>query len=65
MTSSSIPGSTQTSPGKANAEAGVVILDGPDGVAVTMTPYAASETGKSLIEAARVAREQSESRLAD
>lgn len=65
MTSSSIPGSTQNKPGKANAEAGLVILDGPDGIALTMTAYAASETGKSLLEAARLAREQTESNLCD
>lgn len=51
-------GAAQTLPGKAVAEAGVVILDGPDGIAVTMTPYAALETGKSLMEAARLAGQQ-------
>ena len=44
---------TQTRPGIASAEAGLVLLDGPDGIAMTMTAYAASETGKSLIEAAQ------------
>jgi len=38
--------------GKATAESGVVLLDGPGGVAVAMTPEAARETGRSLIEAA-------------
>lgn len=58
MTSSSASRSAKHMPGKAHAEEGVVILDGPDGVAVTMTAYSASETGKSLLEAARVAEEQ-------
>ena len=40
---------------------GFVLLDGPNGVAVTMTAYAASETGKSLIEAARMIEEKTES----
>jgi hypothetical protein len=45
-------------PGIASAEDGVVILDGPEGVAVTMTPDAAEGTGHSLIAAAQVARAQ-------
>ena len=45
-------------PGIATAEDGLVILDGPDGVAVTMTPDAAACTGQSLIDAARLAGEQ-------
>ena len=43
--------------GTAVVEDGVVLLDGPDGIAISMTPDAAEVTGKSLIEAARVARE--------
>lgn len=43
--------------GKATAESGVVILEGPNGVAVTMTPDAAARTADSLHEAARQARE--------
>lgn len=42
--------------GRATAEDGVVILDGPDGVAVTMTADAAARTADSLHEAARQAR---------
>ncbi|WP_313438101.1 hypothetical protein [Novosphingobium sp.] len=49
----------ETEPGVATAEAGVVILEGPDGVAVTMTPDAASGTGQSLLSAAEAARGQS------
>ncbi len=44
--------------GKAIAEEGMVLLDGPDGVAVTMTADAAEGTGKSLIRAADKARSQ-------
>lgn len=44
--------------GRATAENGVVLLDGPDGVAVTMTAEAAARTADSLLEAARQAREQ-------
>lgn len=45
-------------PGVATAENGVVILDGPDGVAVTMTSEAAALTGHSLISAAEEAAQQ-------
>jgi len=44
--------------GIATAEDGVVILEGPNGVAVTMTAQAASQTGASLIAAARLAERQ-------
>jgi hypothetical protein len=47
--------------GVANAEEGQVVLDGPDGVAVTMTPDAAERTGHSLIEAAAEAKRQATS----
>lgn len=45
-------------PGIATAEDGVVVLDGPGGVAVTMTPQAATLTGLSLISAAEQAEQQ-------
>lgn len=48
----------ETHPGVATAEYGLVILDGPDGVAVAMTPDAAEETGHRLIAAAIAARQQ-------
>ena len=48
----------QSTPGTASAEDGFVVLDGPDGVAVTMTPDAAEQTGRSLIEAAQIADRQ-------
>lgn len=42
-------------PGVASAESGWVILDGPNGVAVTMTPEAADSTARSLVSAAEQA----------
>jgi hypothetical protein len=45
--------------GTATAEEGVVMLDGPDGVAVTMTAEAAAGTGHALIDAAEKASGQS------
>jgi hypothetical protein len=47
--------------GRAVAEEGIVLLDGPDGIAISMTADAAEETGSSLLEAARTARTQSPS----
>lgn len=54
MTSSAEP-QPETEPGIASAEAGFVILDGPDGIAKTMTADAAARTGRSLIDAAAIA----------
>ena len=48
----------QRDPGIATAEDGVVILDGPNGVAITMTPEAAALTGRSLMSAAEQAERQ-------
>ena len=48
----------QTKPSIASAEEGVVLLDGPDGLAVSMTPDAAAQTGQSLISAAEIADRQ-------
>jgi hypothetical protein len=45
-------------PGHAVAEQGIVLLDGPDGIAVSMTADAAEDTGKSLMDAADAARKQ-------
>jgi hypothetical protein len=47
-------------PSDTNAEAGAVIIDGPDGVAVSMTPRAAAETGKRLQASAAKAHKQRE-----
>ncbi|MDR6850949.1 hypothetical protein J2Y54_000442 [Sphingomonas sp. BE123] len=44
--------------GIASAEAGLVLLDGPAGVAIAMTPDAAEETARSLRRAAAEARGQ-------
>ena len=57
MNSPSVP-QPQTEPGHASAEEGLVVLDGPNGVAVTMTPDAATRTGQSLILAAENAVKQ-------
>jgi hypothetical protein len=43
---------------KVTAEDGEVVLDGPDGVDVKLTPEAAEETGDSLLEQAVKARGQ-------
>lgn len=58
MTLSSALPQPQTEPGIASAEDGLVVLDGPNGVAVTMTAEAASGTGRSLIAAAEIAQRQ-------
>ncbi len=46
----------QTKAGSVSTESGQVMLDGPDGVAVAMTPAAAAETGRRLIAAAEEAQ---------
>jgi hypothetical protein len=43
-------------PSDVNIEQGQVIVEGPDGVAVTLTPDAAEETGRRMIDAASQAR---------
>lgn len=48
-------------PGCATVEDGLVLLDGPDGVAVTMTADAAARTAESLRQAAIQAQQQSAS----
>jgi hypothetical protein len=48
----------ETIAGVATAEQGFVMLDGPDGVAIAMTPEAAEATGRSLIAAAAEAERQ-------
>jgi hypothetical protein len=47
-------------PGIASAEDGLVFLDGPGGIAIALTPEAAANTGRSLIEASQEARKQSD-----
>ncbi|AYJ86162.1 hypothetical protein D3Y57_09545 [Sphingomonas paeninsulae] len=43
---------TENQAGKVQAESGVVIIDGPDAVALSMTPEAAAKMGKRMIDAA-------------
>lgn len=43
---------------KAVAEKGVVILEGPHGLAISMTPEAAMKTSESLAVAAQLATQQ-------
>lgn len=42
-------------PGVASVEEGHVLLDGPNGIAITLTPEAAIATGESLAKAGREA----------
>ena len=53
----------ETEAGVASAEDGVVILDGPDGLALTMTADCAARTGQSLIDAAALAEQQAPAAL--
>jgi hypothetical protein len=48
----------EKNPSQVAAEKGQVIIDGPDGVAVTMTPDAAEETARRLMKAVGEARQQ-------
>ena len=48
----------EKSPSEVNAEQGVVIVDGPNGVAYSLTPEAARRTAQALRIAARQARHQ-------
>lgn len=43
-------------PSDVSTEDGEVIVEGPDGIAVSLTPEAAEETGRRLIRAAEQAR---------
>ncbi|MEG3090735.1 hypothetical protein [Sphingomonas sp. PB1R3] len=52
MTSRGVPSHVHDDAGQATAEQGIVMLDGPNGVAVAMTPGAARQTGKELLAAA-------------
>jgi hypothetical protein len=47
-------------PSEVNAEQGEVIVEGPDGVAVSLTPDAAEETARRMILAADTARRQTQ-----
>lgn len=60
-----IVGKVYDEPSEVFAEAGVVVVDGPDGVAVTLTPRSAKETGKRLEAGAEEAEGQKRTREAD
>ena len=47
-----------SNPSDIAAEQGLVILEGPNGLALTMTANAAEETGRRLLAAAKEARGQ-------
>ena len=49
---------THDEPSTVAAEEGAVVVDGPDGVAVTLTPEAAAETSDRLLDAATMAAGQ-------
>jgi hypothetical protein len=44
--------------GRAFAEGGQVLLDGPDGISISLTPDAAEGTAQALMDAASRARSQ-------
>lgn len=52
------PQMLETQPGVVSAEDGHVFLDGPDGVAITLTPAAAVQMGERLIAAGKIASQQ-------
>lgn len=65
MTLLPVPPQPQTEPGIASAEGGLVVLDGPAGIAVTLTADAATQTGRNLIAAAESARQQAADQAED
>lgn len=52
------PVTSHSEPSDVNAEQGSVIVEGPDGLAITLTPDAAEETGRRMLKAASEARGQ-------
>lgn len=52
------PGGPEQEPGVASAEQGIVLLDGPNGVAISMTPEVAEATARSMLAAAEEAVRQ-------
>jgi hypothetical protein len=58
MTSPMDDGAREEQPSEVAVDSGSVIVDGPDGVAVTMSLEAAAETGRRLIDAVEQARGQ-------
>jgi hypothetical protein len=53
-----MPTKTHDEASKVAAEEGVVFVDGPDGVAVALTPNAAADTSDRLLHAANQAQGQ-------
>lgn len=51
-------GLIHSDPSETDAEEGIVFIDGPDGVAIALTPEAAIETSDRLLYAAERARAQ-------
>jgi hypothetical protein len=51
-------GKIHDTPSEVSAEEGEVIVDGPDGVAVSLTPDAAIETSERLRHGGKAARDQ-------
>ncbi|CAN5346353.1 hypothetical protein BH09PSE3_BH09PSE3_05080 [soil metagenome] len=49
---------TESRAGNVQAEQGIVIIDGPDAIALSMTPKAASKMGQRMIDAASAAKAQ-------
>ena len=49
-------------PSQVTAEEGEAHVDGPDGIAVALTPDAAEETGRRLLDAAAEARQQQDNK---
>ncbi len=47
---------------KVTPQDGEVVLQGPDGIGLSMTPDAAEETGRRLLDGASKARDQGEER---
>lgn len=58
MPENNLPYKIQDEPGIAEAAEGSVLQDGPNGVALTMTPDAAEMTGQHLMDASIIARVQ-------
>lgn len=52
------PAKPETDAGMATAEQGIVLLDGPKGVAVSLSPEATEQSGLNLIIAAAAAQQQ-------
>ncbi len=52
------PNAPYDEPSHVEAEAGEILMNGPNGLAAAFTPDAAEETGRRLVRAAREARQR-------